>query len=208
MSSINQESVLVHKALKIHGLENSFYSNKALTEDTEKKIAVNISNIMNLLKFDVSNCTLSETPKRVAKMYVEEIFSGLNYRNFPRISFIKNKMKVDEIISVKNISLITTCEHHLTVIDGNASIKYLPNDRIIGFSKIIEIVYFFSKRPQIQERLTKQILIALQTLLRTKDISVSISAIHYCTKLVGSKDITNNIVTNSYGGIFKRRQKS
>ncbi len=136
-----------------------------------------------------------ETPHRIAKMYVDEIFSGLDYANFPKITLIENKMKVDEMVTVRDITLTSTCEHHFVTIDGKATVAYIPKDSVIGLSKINRIVQFFAQRPQVQERLTQQILIALQTLLGTNNVAVSIDAVHYCVKARGIRDATSATTT-------------
>jgi GTP cyclohydrolase I len=118
-------------------------------------------------------------------MYVDEIFSGLDYTRFPKISVIENKMQVEEMVQIDEIDLVSTCEHHFVTIDGNAKVAYIPGNKIIGLSKINRIVRFFAQRPQVQERLTQQILVALQTLLETEDVAVTINAVHYCVKSRG-----------------------
>ena len=128
-------------------------------------------------------------------MYVDEIFSGLDYANFPKITVIENKMKVDEMVTVRDITLTSTCEHHFVTIDGKATVAYIPKDSVIGLSKINRIVQFFSQRPQVQERLTQQILVALQTLLGTNNVAVSIDAVHYCVKARGIRDATSATTT-------------
>ncbi|MFA0464692.1 GTP cyclohydrolase I FolE, partial [Vibrio sp. 10N.261.45.F1] len=114
-----------------------------------------------------------------AKMYVHEIFSGLDYDNFPKISVIENKMSVDEMVKVSDIDLTSTCEHHFITIDGLAEVAYIPENKILGLSKINRIVRFFAQRPQVQERLTQQILVAIQTLVETENVAVTIKATHY-----------------------------
>jgi GTP cyclohydrolase I len=136
-------------------------------------------------------------------MYVHEIFSGLDYSNFPRISLIENKMCADEMIKIKNIDLTSTCEHHFVTIDGTAKVAYIPNKKIIGLSKINRVVRFFAQRPQVQERLTRQILIALQTLLETKNVAVNLEATHYCVKSRGVQDSNSQTSTTALGGCFK-----
>jgi GTP cyclohydrolase I len=136
-------------------------------------------------------------------MYVNEIFSGLDYSNFPKISVIENKMAVDEMVKVNDISLTSTCEHHFVTIDGYATVAYIPSDKIIGLSKINRIVRFFAQRPQVQERLTQQILVALQTLLETDNVAVSINATHYCVKSRGIMDVNSSTSTTALGGNFK-----
>jgi GTP cyclohydrolase I len=159
--------------------------------------------IMEILGLDLTDDSLVRTPYRIAKMYVDEIFSGLDYVNFPKITVIENKMKVDEMVKVKDITLTSTCEHHFATIDGYAKVAYLPRNKIIGLSKINRIVQFFAKRPQVQERLTQQILVALQALLETQDVAVTITATHYCVKSRGIQDATSKTTTTSLGGYFK-----
>ena len=136
-------------------------------------------------------------------MYVDEIFSCLDYAKFPKITVIDNKMGCDEMVKVKNISLTSTCEHHLVTIDGSCTVAYLPKNNIIGLSKINRIVRFFSQRPQVQERLTKQILVALQTLLETDNVAVQMNATHYCVKARGVMDANSATTTTALGGNFK-----
>ena len=136
-------------------------------------------------------------------MYVNEIFSGLDYGNFPKLTVIENKMKVDEMVRVKNIDLASTCEHHFITIDGTATVAYIPADKVIGLSKINRMVRFFAQRPQVQERLNEQILVALQTLLETQNVAVSITATHFCVKARGVMDSNSQTSTTSLGGLFK-----
>jgi GTP cyclohydrolase I len=147
--------------------------------------------------------SLTETPHRIAKMYVDELFGGLDYSNFPKISVIDNKMGVEEMVKVDNISVISTCEHHFVTIDGASRVAYIPTNKIIGLSKINRIVRFFAQRPQVQERLTQQILVALQTLLETDDVAVTIDATHYCVKSRGVMDSNSSTQTTALGGQFK-----
>ena len=141
-------------------------------------------------------------------MYVNEIFSGLDYANFPKITQIDNKMGVEEMVKISNISVVSTCEHHFITIDGFAKVAYIPKDNIIGLSKINRIVRFFAQRPQVQERLTQQILVALQTLLATDDVAVSINATHYCVKSRGIMDTSSSTQTTALGGSFKANPAS
>jgi GTP cyclohydrolase I len=136
-------------------------------------------------------------------MYVDEIFSGLDYAKFPKITAIENKMQVEEMVQVDNIDLVSTCEHHFVTIDGSARVAYIPGNTIIGLSKINRIVRFFAQRPQVQERLTQQILVALQTLLGTEDVAVTINAVHYCVKSRGVMDTNSSTRTTALGGAFK-----
>lgn len=159
--------------------------------------------IMNTLGLDLSDDSLMETPKRVAKMYVNEIFWGLDYEAFPKCTTVDNKMKYDEMIVERNVSIQSNCEHHLVVIDGFGTIAYIPNGRVLGLSKINRIAEYFSKRPQIQERLTEQIYYALQYILDTDNIAVVIHAQHFCVKSRGVEDTSSSTVTSKLGGVFK-----
>ncbi|MBK5072595.1 GTP cyclohydrolase I FolE [Budviciaceae bacterium CWB-B4] len=203
MSSLSKEAMLVHAALEARGLETPLRGQPVDANTRKQKIEEHMTSIMQLLNLDLSDDSLAETPKRIAKMYVDEIFSGLDYANFPKITLIENKMKVDEMVTVRDITLTSTCEHHFVTIDGKATVAYIPKDYVIGLSKINRIVQFFSQRPQVQERLTQQILLALQTLLGTTNVAVSIDAIHYCVKSRGVCDATSSTSTTSIGGIFK-----
>lgn len=138
-------------------------------------------------------------------MYIEETFVGLDYSNFPKVTFINNQIKLKDIITIRKIRLTSICEHHFVIIDGEVNIAYIPNKKIIGLSHVSNIVNFFAARPQIQERLTKQILITLQTLLETKNVAVSINAIHHCIKLKGCYDKYSSTSTISLGGLFDSR---
>lgn len=203
MLLLSKEAVQVHAALEARGLETPLKEEKLPADERKQKIEAHMREIMSLLNLDLSDDSLAETPHRVAKMYVDEIFSGLDYVNFPKITLIENKMKVDEMVTVRDITLTSTCEHHLVAIDGKATVAYIPKDWVIGLSKINRIVQFFSQRPQVQERLTQQILVALQTLLGTNNVAVSIDAVHYCVKSRGICDATSSTSTTSLGGIFK-----
>lgn len=203
MSSLSKEAKLVHAALEARGLETPLRGPVLDATTRKKQIQEHMTAIMQLLNLDLSDDSLAETPQRIAKMYVDEIFSGLDYANFPKITLIENKMKVDEMVTVRDITLTSTCEHHFVTIDGKATVAYIPKDSVIGLSKINRIVQFFSQRPQVQERLTQQILLALQTLLGTTNVAVSIDAIHYCVKSRGVCDATSSTSTTSLGGIFK-----
>jgi GTP cyclohydrolase I len=207
-SSFTLEALLVREALLAHGLETPMVPNSIDNEQKYEKIKKSVAIIMKTLGLDLSDDSLQETPHRIAKMYVHEIFSGLDYTQFPKITVIENKMKVDEMVKVKEISLISTCEHHFVTIDGTAKVAYVPANKIIGLSKINRIVRFFAQRPQVQERLTQQILLALQTLLETEDVAVSIEAKHYCVKSRGVMDATSETQTTALGGVFKASHRT
>lgn len=205
---LSKEALLVKNALIERGLETPWHDNGLSDEKKREKIASLMQSIMETLGLDLSDDSLIKTPYRVGKMFVNEIFSGLDYKNFPEITLIENKMKFDEMIKVKDITLTSTCEHHFVVIDGLAKVAYMPKDKIIGLSKINRIVQFFGRRPQVQERMTQQILVALQTLLDTENVAVSISATHYCVKARGVQDPSSMTTTTALGGHFKHNSKS
>jgi len=161
------------------------------------------TDIAETLGLDLSDDSLAETPHRIAKMYLDESFAGLDYRSFPSIAVIENKMQVDEVVRVDDIELTSTCEHHFVTIDGSARVAYLPRERVIGLSKINRVVRFFARRPQVQERLTRQVLVALQTLLETPDVAVSINAVHYCVKARGVMDGSSSTHTAAMDGAFR-----
>ncbi|MGL4755127.1 MAG: GTP cyclohydrolase I FolE [Aeromonadaceae bacterium] len=206
MSSLSNEALLVRAALEARGLETPQVENGLDTAEKKARIEQHMRGVMQVLGLDMGDDSLAETPQRIAKMYVEEIFSGLDYQQFPKITLIENKMGVDEMVKVSNISVTSTCEHHFVTIDGFAKVAYFPRDKVIGLSKINRIVQFFAKRPQVQERLTQQILVALQTLLETEHVAISITATHYCVKSRGVMDATSVTTTTSLGGMFKSNQ--
>lgn len=205
---LSQVALTVRNALAERGLETPLIPNSLTAEEKKEKIAACMSEMMTILGLDLRDDSLIKTPRRVGKMYVDEIFSGLDYHNFPDITLIENKMKVDEMIKVSDITLTSTCEHHFVVIDGKAKVAYMPADKIIGLSKINRIVQFFAKRPQVQERLTQQILVALQALLNTRNVAVSITARHYCVVARGIKDPSSYTTTTALGGHFKTNPSS
>jgi len=197
------EAELVRSALIERGLETPLVPNGLNRDEKYQRIAQAFTEITTTLGLDLTDDSLSETPHRIAKMYVDEIFSGLDYSQFPKISVIENKMQVEEMVQIDEIDLVSTCEHHFVTIDGSARVAYIPGDKIIGLSKINRIVRFFAQRPQVQERLTQQILVALQTLLETEDVAVTINAVHYCVKSRGVMDSNSTTRTTSLGGAFK-----
>lgn len=191
----------VHSHLKKLKIESP-YLHKVRTPETQQRIAEHFQKIMLELGLDLKDDSLKATPRRVAKMYTQEIFSGLDYNNFPEVSSFQNKMKVDEMI-VNTARVMSTCEHHLVPFIGTAYIGYIPNTRIIGLSKIPRIVDFFARRPQIQERLTEQVAATLKFILETEDIAIVTKAEHYCIKIRGVKDDTSITTTSHMGGKFR-----
>ncbi|WP_017445019.1 GTP cyclohydrolase I FolE [Gayadomonas joobiniege] len=200
---LSPEAQKVKQALLAEKLETPMLDNSLAATEKKDKIAKAMQDIMQVLGLNLSDDSLAETPARIAKMYVDEIFSGLDYHNFPKITCIQNSMAMDEMITVDKISFTSTCEHHFVTIDGLAKIAYIPADKVIGLSKINRIMRFFARRPQVQERLTQQVLIALQTLLETQDVAVSIKATHYCVKARGVMDLSSETKTTALGGVFK-----
>lgn len=172
----------------------------------EKKIELirkDMERILITLGMDLTDDSLQGTPNRVAKMFVKEIFGGLNPANKPKASTFDNNYKYGEMLVEKNITLYSTCEHHLLPIIGRAHVAYISNGRVIGLSKMNRIVEYYSKRPQVQERLTMQIVQELQIALGTDDVACVIDAKHLCVNSRGISDIESSTVTSEYGGKFK-----
>lgn len=207
-SGLHPEAVAVRQALLERGLETPMVENDLSAEEKRQRIQAHFTEIMKVLGLDLRDDSLMDTPRRIAKMYVNEIFGGLDYRTFPKLTVVENKMRCDEMIRVRKISMSSTCEHHFITIDGTATVAYIPGTRVIGLSKINRIVAFFAQRPQIQERLTEQVLLALQTLLVTEDVAVSITATHFCVKARGVRDANSETTTTALGGVFKTRPET
>jgi len=174
-------------------------------DDAEKieRIKANVREIMLTLGLDLDDDSLSGTPNRVAKMFVKEIFGGLHPKRKPKSSTFKNKYKYGEMLVEKNITLYSTCEHHLLPIVGKAHVAYISNGTVVGLSKMNRIVDFYAKRPQVQERLNIQIVRELQKVLNTDDVACVIDAKHLCVNSRGIRDIESSTVTAEYGGKFK-----
>jgi GTP cyclohydrolase IA len=194
----------VHEYLVSKGVETPTIDTKNLDrKDKIDGIEKHFANIMHLLGLDLRDDSLTETPKRVAKMYVNEIFWGLDYDAFPKCTTVDNKMHYNEMVVERNVSVQSNCEHHFVIIDGLATVAYVPKQKVLGLSKINRIVEYFSKRPQIQERLTEQIFHTLCFILETDDVAVLIDAQHYCVKSRGVEDTGSSTVTVRLGGGFK-----
>lgn len=172
--------------------------------DEKKIIAISgyFKEIMNTLGLDLEDDSLKRTPERVAKMFVKEIFSGLNPKNKPVITLFDNKYKYRQMLIKKNITLYSNCEHHFVPIIGKAHIAYISSGKIIGLSKINRLVQYFAQRPQVQERLTMQIANELKSVLQTEDVAVVIDASHLCVASRGIKDTYNSTITSEYSGVF------
>jgi GTP cyclohydrolase I len=173
--------------------------------DAEKitKIESHFREIMLTLGLDLTDDSLRGTPKRVAKMYIEEIFSGLNPANEPKIALFENKFGYNEMLVEKNISFYSNCEHHFVPIMGKTHIAYISSGQVIGLSKLNRIVQYFAKRPQVQERLTMQIAKYLQKVLKSEHVAVYIDAKHLCVSSRGVKDDSTSTITSYYGGKFQ-----
>lgn len=196
----------VHEYLVKMGVETPTHDNfKMDRKDKIELIEQYFSKIMDVLGLDLNDDSLSETPKRVAKMYVNEIFYGLDWEAFPKCTTVENKMQYDEMVVERDVIVQSNCEHHFVIIDGLATVAYIPKHKVLGLSKINRIVEYFAKRPQIQERLTEQIYHALSYILDTEDIAVMIDAQHYCVKSRGVEDTGSRTVTSKLGGGFKHK---
>jgi GTP cyclohydrolase I len=174
-------------------------------EEKIAKIQENVKEILETLGMDLTDDSLQGTPKRVAKSFVNEIFMGLDPANMPKASTFENNYNYGEMLVEKNIIVYSTCEHHLLPIVGRAHVAYISDGRVIGLSKMNRIVEYFSKRPQVQERLTMQVVQAMQEALGTQDVACVIDAKHLCVNSRGIKDIESSTVTSEFGGKFKER---
>lgn len=182
----------------------------AFEKSDEEKIEIiqqHFKAIMETLGLDLSDDSLKGTPKRVAKMYVKEIFNGLNPANKPSVALFENKYQYNQMLVEKNISFYSNCEHHFVPIIGKAHVAYISSGKVIGLSKLNRLVEYFAKRPQVQERLTMQIGKELQKVLNTQDVAVVIDAKHLCVASRGVEDDTSSTVTAFYGGAFNTDEK-
>ena len=172
-------------------------------EEKVEKIQEHVAAILDILGMDLTDDSLKGTPKRVAKAYVKEIFGGLNPERRPSASTFENKYEYGEMLVEKNITLYSTCEHHLLPIIGKAHIAYISNGNVVGLSKMNRIVDYYAKRPQVQERLTLQVIEELQRILKTENVACIIDAKHLCVNSRGIRDVASSTVTAEYGGVFK-----
>ena len=193
----------IHEHLIKMGVETPTKDSALDRKEKIEVIEAHFNGIMRALGLDLEDDSLMDTPKRVAKMYVNEIFWGLDYDAFPKCTTVANKMNYDEMVVERNVNVQSNCEHHLVIIDGLATVAYVPNEKVLGLSKINRIVEYFAKRPQIQERLTEQVFHALCYILETENVAVMIDAQHYCVKSRGVEDTGSSTVTTKLGGGFK-----
>ena len=185
-------------------IETPMRDDAFLLSDEEKiaQIEDKFRDIMNIMGLDLTDDSLQGTPHRVAKMYIKEIFSGLNPDNKPSIKLFENKYQYKEMLVERNITFYSNCEHHFVPIIGKAHVAYISNGKVIGLSKLNRIVQYFAKRPQVQERLTIQIAEELKRVMETDDVAVLIDAVHLCVSSRGVQDFNSATVTSSYSGAF------
>ena len=193
----------IHDYLVKMGVETPMVESVLSSNEKIDIIKEKFQDIMLVLGLDLNDDSLEETPMRVAKMMVNEIFWGLDIESFPKCTTIENKMDYNELVVERSVNVQSNCEHHFVVIDGLASVGYIPNKKILGLSKINRIVEYFAKRPQVQERLTEQVFYALQYILETDNIGVVIDARHYCVRSRGVEDVNSSTITSKLGGCFK-----
>ena len=171
-----------------------------------KIIAEHFHEIMYTLGLDMNDDSLKGTPKRVAKMYVKEIFSGLNPDNKPEVALFENKYQYNEMLIEKDITLFSNCEHHFVPIIGKVHVAYIPHGNVIGLSKINRLVQYYAKRPQVQERLVNQIAQGLKEALNSENVAVVIDAVHLCVSSRGIKDTNSSTITSSFSGKFENEK--
>ncbi|SDT95937.1 GTP cyclohydrolase I [Polaribacter sp. Hel1_33_78] len=191
------------------GLHTPMKADAFKLSDHEKKerIALLFEEIMDVMGLDLTDDSLKGTPKRVAKMYIDEIFSGLNPANKPKVALFDNKYQYNQMLVEKNITFYSNCEHHFVPIIGKAHVAYISSGKVIGLSKINRIVQYYAKRPQVQERLTNQIATELKTILKTDDVAVIIDAKHLCVSSRGVEDDSSSTTTSYFGGKFENQSK-
>tara|TARA_B100000524_G_scaffold340684_1_gene234048 strand:- start:289 stop:1050 length:762 start_codon:yes stop_codon:yes gene_type:complete len=186
------------------GLDTPLKKDAFAISDAEKKnkISILFEEIMDVIGLDLTDDSLKGTPDRVAKMYIDEIFSGLNPKNKPKVALFDNKYQYNQMLVEKNITFYSNCEHHFVPIIGKAHVAYISSGKVIGLSKLNRIVQYYAKRPQVQERLTNQIGEELKSILGTQDVAVIIDAKHLCVSSRGIKDESSATVTSFYSGAF------
>jgi GTP cyclohydrolase I len=191
------------------GLETPMKENAFKLTDSEKKVKIAglFEEIMDVLGLDLTDDSLKGTPERVAKMYIDEIFSGLNPKNKPKVALFENKYQYNQMLVEKDITFYSNCEHHFVPIIGKAHVSYISSGKVIGLSKLNRIVNYYARRPQVQERLTNQIAEELKRILGTEDVAVIIDAKHLCVSSRGIKDDSSATVTAFYGGAFNTSAK-
>lgn len=206
-TALNGNGIHFKESIGMHPVSIDTLLNLADIKHTDDEkirlISTHFKQIMQILGLDLTDDSLKGTPERVAKMYVKEIFSGLNPDNKPDITLFENKYSYNEMLVEKSITVYSSCEHHFVPIIGKAHVAYYSSGKVIGLSKINRIVQYYSKKPQVQERLTEQIAAALKEALNTKDVAVVIDAAHLCVASRGINDVNSTTVTSHYSGKFK-----
>lgn len=192
----------LHK-LKLLGAQDMVYSLNSAAPHAKEAIKGRFVEILDHLGLDTKDESIIDTPNRVAKMYVNELFTGLDSANFPKCTTTDNSFGADEMVCENGISVKSLCEHHFQAIIGTATVAYIPKDKLLGLSKLNRIVHFFARRPQVQERLTEQVYAALSYILQTPDVAVIVKAAHMCVKLRGVQDDNCMTTTSRLGGRFK-----
>lgn len=192
----------VHEHLVSLGIETPCSFNKL--SDRRECIQQHFSDIMEVMGLDLNDESLKKTPERVAKMFANEVFYGLDYENFPACTTVPNQMGYDQMVIERSIQVRSYCEHHFVAIDGGANVGYIPNQNVVGLSKLNRIVDFFSRRPQIQERLTAQVAETLKLVLDTPDVMVVMSCTHNCVRTRGIMDACSDTITSKIGGHFEK----
>lgn len=205
------DSTLGHKVQEYivsQGAQTPTTAGKLTDQSKVKKIEKLFTQVMQTMGMDLTDDSLMETPKRFAKMYVNELFWGLDPNKFPKATTVENKMRYSSMVVEKGITVMSVCEHHFVTIVGQAVVAYIPKDKVLGLSKLNRIVEYFSRRPQIQERLTDQIYHALVYILETEDVAVYIDAEHYCVKSRGVEDHSSRTITSRLGGSFLNQSQT
>jgi GTP cyclohydrolase I len=193
----------IHKHLKKLGIETPIVGSDASAKVRTNRITKHFTGIMEALGLDLKDDSLKDSPSRVGKMFINEIFWGLDPNNFPKCTAIENKMKYDEMVLERGITVMSVCEHHFVTINGRAHVAYIPDKKVLGLSKMNRVVEYFSRRPQVQERLTEQVYHALSYILGTENVAVVIDAEHFCVKMRGVEDPHSLTITSRLGGKFK-----
>lgn len=196
------------KKTKSKGIETPMHDHAFDLSDEEKieQISTHFQSIMEILGLDLEDDSLKDTPNRVAKMYVEEIFCGLNPKNKPTVSVFDNTYQYEDVLIEKDILVQSCCEHHFLPFTGKAHVAYIPTDKVVGLSKINRVVDYYSRRPQVQERLTLQIADELKKVLKTDDVAVYIESKHMCVAMRGIKDDSSTTITSTFHGKLKKKE--
>ena len=193
----------INQHLKSLGIETPMISEQYSPNVKIEVISKAIEECMIVLGLNLADDSLKDTPDRVAKMWVNELFAGLDYSNFPKVTAIENKMKYDEMVLVSDITANSSCEHHLITVEQRVHIAYIPKDKVIGLSKLSRIAKFFGQRPEVQERYCAQVFETLKYILETDDVAVSVVGRHFCMIGRGVEDTNAVTTTNKFGGAFK-----